>query len=282
MSVTTQSRYLMEHSDEGARIEAKTDIDATMIMLRQAGIKRGMRCLDVGCASGSTTRAMAGMTQPNLVCGLDSSLDRIQESRQRALAGGYGQPANNENPRGFGVQYVYSDAAKMPFEDDEFDFAWSRFLFEYLAEPMVVLREMLRVTRPGGRVVVADLDGNCIFHHPLPPPLKKGMDAVIQGAQTVGFDPWVGRKLHGYFCEAGLENVSVSVHPYHVFAGQIPHADRANWAGKLTMLRPVGEKVLGSVEAYDNFEAGFTDFLNDSNTFTYSTLMIASGTKAQR
>lgn len=276
----TQQQYLMESGDEGQRIEDKTDIDATMALLKRAGLRRGDRALDVGCASGSTTRAMAGLTAPNRVVGLDASDARVKEAMERAAADGYGSFDAATGGHTTGIRYVASKAEHMPFDDGAFDFTWARFLFEYLKEPRAVLREMIRVTRPGGLVAVADLDGNCILHHPLPEALEQDMRAVIRGAAAVGFDPNVGRKLFGYMVDEGLEEVKVDVLRYHLFAGQIGDADKDNWHQKLAGLRPVGERVLGSRERFDQFEEGFKVFLDDPRTFTYSVLMIAVGKKA--
>lgn len=257
--------YLMEHGGESKRIEAKTDIPWTRSLLELTGLRAGMKALDLGCASGSTTRAMAQLTDPALVMGVDLSEERLNFARERAAQGGSA------------IRYVQGNGEALPLEDDLVDYSWSRFLFEYLKKPEAVLKEMIRVTRPGGKVVVGDLDGNCIYHFPLPEDLERGMKAVMSAAATVGFDPYVGRKLYTFFYNAGLKDIKVHPMPYHCFAGPIPKADQDNWFTKLKVLAPVGAKALGSPEAYEHFAAKMREFLLRPDTFTYSTLLLVEG-----
>lgn len=257
--------YLMEHAGESERIERKTDIAWTTRQLEATGLAAGMSALDLGCASGSTTRAMARVTDPARVVGADQSEDRLAYAREVAAR------------EGLPIRYVQGDGAALPFEDGQFDYSWARFLFEYLADPQAVLAEMIRVTSPGGRVVVGDLDGNCIYHYPLSAELEAQMKAVMGAAARVGFDPHVGRKLFTFFKRAGLADVQVQILPYHCFAGPIPEADQANWWDKLKVLAPVGARALGSAEAYQRFADDMKRFLLAEDTFTYSTLILVSG-----
>lgn len=261
--------YLMEHDGESERIERKTDIEWTTRLLAGTGLVSGLRALDVGCASGSTTRAMARLTEPSLVTGLDLSAERLSYARRQAEA--HGQP----------IRYAEGNALEMPFDEGEFDYAWARFVFEYLKEPERALKEMIRVTAPGGLVVVGDLDGNCIYHYPLPAELEAQMNAVMKAAATVGFDPWVGRKLYTFFYDAGLKDIQVQLHGYHCFAGPIPEADQENWWAKLKVLAPVGAHALGSKEAYARFSDEMKAFLLREDTFTYSTLLLVRGRKGE-
>jgi ubiquinone/menaquinone biosynthesis C-methylase UbiE len=189
----------MESEREGARLEGKTDAAEAERQLRAVGLCDGMCALDVGCGSGAVTRVMARVAAPGRVVGLDASEQRV------ALAATLAEKA------GTAAEFVAGDATRMPFTDGEFDFAWSRFLFEYLPDRRAVLAEMRRVTRFGGVVVVADLDGQLSSFYPLEPDLaaewEKGLALIRRG----GFDPEVGRKLYAGFLAEGLEQLSVTV-----------------------------------------------------------------------
>jgi len=91
---------------------------------------------------------LAGLVGPGgRAVGVDSSRTVIEEARRRAAATGIES-----------AEFVRSDASTLDFPDATFDATRSDRLFQYLLEPHVVLREMARVTRPGGRVVVAETD----------------------------------------------------------------------------------------------------------------------------
>lgn len=103
------------------------------------------RLLDFGCGSMALTRAI-GAALPRLdVVGLDVLPDPPRD----------GRPAN--------VGYVRYDGARIPFPDGHFDAALAAAALHHAASVADALREMLRVTRPGGIAVVLDDS----FTHPL-------------------------------------------------------------------------------------------------------------------
>lgn len=55
------------------------------------------------------------------------------------------------------IRFQRADAEQLPFADDEFDIVLCRFALHHFEDPAVPLREMIRVCRPGGRIVVEDL-----------------------------------------------------------------------------------------------------------------------------
>jgi ubiquinone/menaquinone biosynthesis C-methylase UbiE len=54
------------------------------------------------------------------------------------------------------VDWVRGDVTELPFRDGQFSIVTSRFVFHHLPDPALALREMVRVSKPGGRIVVAD------------------------------------------------------------------------------------------------------------------------------
>jgi ubiquinone/menaquinone biosynthesis C-methylase UbiE len=55
------------------------------------------------------------------------------------------------------VSWQQGDVTQLPYPDDHFSIASSRFVFHHLEQPLRVLKEMVRVCKPGGRIVVADM-----------------------------------------------------------------------------------------------------------------------------
>jgi SAM-dependent methyltransferase len=198
--------YIMDNASEGERVEQKTDAALTTEQLKWAGLHIGDSVLDLGCAAGTTSRIMAGLVGPEgRVVGVDASSMRVEDARSRTTDAH--------------IEFVIGDAESIPLEDDSFDVCWSRFLFEYLPRPARVLREMIRVTRPGGSVVVSDLDGNCIWHAGMDDHLQREIAAAI-ATFGPGFDAEVGRKLPALFLASELSEVSLDIRPYHVVSGR--------------------------------------------------------------
>jgi ubiquinone/menaquinone biosynthesis C-methylase UbiE len=55
------------------------------------------------------------------------------------------------------VSWQQGDVTQLPYPDAHFSVVSSRFVFHHLEQPLIVLREMVRVCKPGGRIVVADM-----------------------------------------------------------------------------------------------------------------------------
>lgn len=101
--------------------------------------------LDVGCGSGEDVLSLAErLGAAALVVGLDASLERIDEAQRAAR-----NVALN-------VRFAVGDARSLPFPDGSFDVVRADGLLGVVLERARVLRELVRVTAPGGRVLVHD------------------------------------------------------------------------------------------------------------------------------
>jgi SAM-dependent methyltransferase len=105
----------------------------------------GMSVLDVGCGAGDDVRALAGIVGPTgKAVGLDLSSTMVEQARARA--------------RDLPVKFVQGSVYELPFPDDTFDASRSDRVFQHLDEPLQALQEMVRVTKPRGRINVVDPD----------------------------------------------------------------------------------------------------------------------------
>jgi ubiquinone/menaquinone biosynthesis C-methylase UbiE len=97
------------------------------------------RALDVGTGAGALALALAPLVRE--VVGIDLVPELLALARERA-------PAN--------VELVEGDGTALPFEDASFDLAGTLRTLHHVRRPELVLAELARVTRPGGRVLVVD------------------------------------------------------------------------------------------------------------------------------
>ncbi|MFC5260516.1 class I SAM-dependent methyltransferase [Kribbella qitaiheensis] len=112
-------------------------------LLRAAGIRDGDQVLDLGCGTGSTTRAAAWLAGSGTALGVDLSSPMLAIAERTAAA--IGLP---------NAHFAHVDAQVHPFADDEFDVVLSRTGSMFFADPAAAFSNLARATKPGGRLVL--------------------------------------------------------------------------------------------------------------------------------
>ncbi|QUY63422.1 bifunctional demethylmenaquinone methyltransferase/2-methoxy-6-polyprenyl-1,4-benzoquinol methylase UbiE [Gulosibacter molinativorax] len=165
----------------------------------------GQKVLDVACGTGTVSRILAD--HGSTVTGLDFSQGMINQAIER-----HGDQPN--------ITFQQGDATDLPFEDDTFDVTTVSFGIRNVQEPKKALAEMLRVTKPGGKILV------CEFSHPTNGLVRWGYDTYMNVAmpaivKLVSSDPeayeylfqsiqaWPEqREFAAWLREVGYENVA--------------------------------------------------------------------------
>jgi ubiquinone/menaquinone biosynthesis C-methylase UbiE len=170
--------------------------------LRFVPIRRGQRVLEVGCGTGVVLRDVAALVGAGgEVTGLDPS--RTLLARARRLAAG---------ARGAPLRLRHGTGDTLPFARARFDVALAITVILHVADPLRVVKELARVTRPGGRVGLQDQDfGLVAAAHPD----RALTDRILDGvAARIYEEPYSGRRLPGLLREAGLVDVRVLADVY--------------------------------------------------------------------
>jgi len=164
-------------------------------------IRAGHRVLDVGCGPGIDTRALAALVGASgRVTGVD--IDAGMVSKASALA--------REAGLDHYVDHQAIDAHTLPFERVTFDASRSERVFQHAAEPKKLLAEMIRVTKPGGWVVVGDTDHTTISFDADDMRLEWRMRETRAFSFANGA---IGRSLPRLFEEAGLIDIAIEAFP---------------------------------------------------------------------
>jgi SAM-dependent methyltransferase len=107
-----------------------------------AGVKPGDRVLDVGCGTGALTQALVARAGPAAVSAVDPSETLVAACRAAAP----------------GADVRRASAEQLPFPDDTFDATVSQLVVNFMSDAPAGVREMRRVTRPGGVVASCTWD----------------------------------------------------------------------------------------------------------------------------
>ena len=126
-----------------AELPVHSEANGMARMLAAASVTPAMKVLDVACGPGIVACAVAA--QAAQVTGIDLTPAMIAQARERQRS------LKLEN-----IDWQVGDATRLPFAAGAFDVVLTRYSFHHMPDPAVVLREMKRVCRNGGRVVVID------------------------------------------------------------------------------------------------------------------------------
>ncbi|HKV81910.1 MAG TPA: methyltransferase domain-containing protein [Candidatus Sulfotelmatobacter sp.] len=259
--------YIMEDPREAARLEAKVDPQGWVQKYLAHRVRPGAKVLSVGCGPGVILREVSELHPSVHATGMDISADRVREAIQR----------NRENPR---LNFVRGDAQAMQLPSSSFDLVYSRMLLQYLREKEKAVAEMVRVCKPGGVVLLQDLDGQLLWHYPEDTSVQRAVEKVLAALAPTGFDPFVGRKLFWLAQKAGLKKVDAQIESYHLIAGAIEKHILKQWELKLDIAKSQMAKVLGSKAEAEEQIQRFLEYLCRPDTLTYSVQFTVSGEKA--
>ena len=187
----------IEHAERlELRAQAADEVAARNEYIRILGVHTGEQVLEIGCGSGAVTRALAKHIAPNgKVVGLDASGALLPIARRLANEAGLGNL----------IEFRHGDCRNLPFRDNSFDVVLTVTTLSHVPNVDRALQEIVRVTRPGGRLGIFDLDGDSLLiSHPDRACTRKIVAAFADGGLVNG---WMMRTLAGVLSGLGIEDV---------------------------------------------------------------------------
>ena len=193
---TPQVEYALGHSSrELDRLAFQGSVFApfTLQLFTQAGIKPGMRVLDVGSGSGDVSFLVADLVgKDGHVLGVDRSAEAVERARARAIRRNYSN-----------VSFALGDPSAMPF-DQPFDAIVGRFVLMYQDDPVWSLREITKHLRANGLVVFQELDSSTCRSCPAVPVFEEAARWLREALRGSGARPDLGLEMHSLFLDSGL------------------------------------------------------------------------------
>ncbi len=189
-----------------------------------AGVATGGTALDVGCGPGALTRELVNRLGPDAVTAVDPSESFVAAAKERLP----------------GVTVQRGAAENLPFADERFDAALAQLVVHFMSDPAAGLREMRRVTRPGGTVAA------CVWDHaggrgPLSPlwDAARELDSGVEG------ESFLAGARHGHLAEL-FEAAGLHVIYDGVLEVGVQHPTFEEWWEPFTLgVGPAGGYIMG-------------------------------------
>lgn len=156
----------------------------------------GQRVLDAGAGAGEVARKLAALVAPGgSVVALDRSAATVAVARERH--------------DGSAVDYRTGDVTALDFRDGEFDGVRCERVLQHLPEPDEAIRELIRVTRAGGRICLVDTDWESVAFDGVPVELVAAMRSHFF-ARAATHQRDMGRTLRRRLVRAGVHEVEAT------------------------------------------------------------------------
>ena len=185
---------------ERLKILSRVMHESAVEVFERAGIGEGMTCLDVGCGSGDVTLDLARRVGPKgKVVGADIDSTKLDLCRADA------RDLNIGN-----VEFRMVDILERP-TSAEFDVVHARFLLTHLSDPGGAVDVFYDYLRPGGMVIVQDIDFTGLFVYPDSRAFRRYHELYCTAVRNRGGDPDIGPRLPLLLKERGFADVQVTV-----------------------------------------------------------------------
>jgi SAM-dependent methyltransferase len=193
--------YLIRGGLEGRerlRVLGRVMQPNTLALLQRAGVGPGLRCLDVGCGGGDVTRDLSRMVDGSgSVVGIDVDATKIDLARSES-----GDATN--------VEFRVGDVTA-GLGSEEYDVVYTRFVLTHLRDPAALVAHMRAALRPGGRLIVEDIDYRGSFCEPEREEFERYEEIYVETARRNGGDPDIGLRLPRMLVDAGFDHVRPQV-----------------------------------------------------------------------
>jgi ubiquinone/menaquinone biosynthesis C-methylase UbiE len=179
----TQTNIVWEHERE---------------LLRRHGLRRGMRVADICCGIGDFAVLLHKEFRPEIIVAVDHSRPFLQYAIQMAKEFGISD-----------IEYQYGDAANLFLSANTFDFVTSRLSLQIFDQPELILRELMRICRPGGRVYLTNEMMSHNYGYPRHESVSWTYAQTLKMLASLGMDLSIGPKMLSLLTDMGFEDVQM-------------------------------------------------------------------------
>lgn len=203
------STYVHGYSGrEAARLNDQAETLETLLHCDTL-FPEGSFVLEAGCGVGAQTRIIAPKNPSSDFISVDISENSLSE------AGRVIQSLDIKN-----VKFQQADIYKLPFNDFTFDAVFVCFVLEHLHKPLLALRELKRVLKHGGLIMVIEGDHGSTFFYPDSTLAHAAIKCQVTLQQQHGGNSNIGRELYPIMKAAGFSAVEVLPRMVYVDAGK--------------------------------------------------------------
>ncbi|MBN2348540.1 MAG: methyltransferase domain-containing protein [Bacteroidales bacterium] len=194
----------------------------------------GSLVLEAGCGVGALTKIMAAKNPGSGFISIDLSEDSLSEARNTIRSLGIKN-----------VEFKQADIFNLPFQENSFDYVIVCFVFEHLDKPLPALKNLKRVLKTGGTMILIEGDHGSTFFYPDSIYAHAVIDCQIILQKQNGGNSNIGRELYPLLKSAGFSDISVTPRMVYVDAGKPELVEGFIKNTFTAMIEGIGDKATG-------------------------------------
>ncbi len=233
--------------------------------LRWFGLRDGMHLLEVGSGPGFITEALLEALPTAQVTGIEIDQSLTADAERLLRARGLSR-----------FHYINASVTASNLPDNSFDFAYARLVFQHLPDPNTAAAEVRRLLKPGGRLVITDIDLELMgVIDPMPEAYPMLRDKRERFIASRGSNRRIGRDLWKVLARAGFTDLGLEIITAHSDEAGIESFRDEYDADALAPLVSLG---VFSADDLDAARASVAEFLAN-DPYLLVALMMVSGVK---
>ena len=234
--------------------------------LRNFGLREDMSVLEVASGPGFYSEKLLELLPRGKLTCLEIEEEYVRHAKEYlggTASGGY--------------EVEQGSVLDLPYASNTFDFVVARLIFHHLSDPMRAINELVRVLKPGGKLVIADYDAKTAhFLYPIIPGSEMIHEKAVRAHAARGGDAYVGRKLWSLMTDANLTGIDLEAVVMH--SGEAG-MDSCETQFDPTRLLPLVRAGVIAEHEYAAYAEGTSKFLASPDSFYMNILILACGTK---
>lgn len=259
--------YVHGYSDREATRLADQASTLTQILHHDTRFPPQSLILEAGCGTGAQTGIITSKNPDSQFFSVDISLESLNIARDRIRSS-----PDTSSPKQ--IFFEQADILNLPYQDETFDHVFICFVLEHLPDPVKALKELRRVLRSEGTIMVIEGDHGSVFFYP---PSQAAMEAIqtqIDLQQSTHGDACIGRRLSPLLKAGGFSEIRISPRMVYVDVDRPHLVDGFTRKTFTAMIEGVKEEAMRrGLITRERFEEGIADLhrtCEPDGTFCYT------------
>ena len=210
---------------------------------------KGSVILEAGCGVGAQTRIIAKNNADSVFVSVDISSMSLEKAKHAT-----------KDEQLSNVEFVLADILDLPFQDGHFDHIFVCFVLEHLEHPIKAIKELYRVLKPNGTLMMIEGDHGSTYFYPDSLEAQKAVQAQVTLQRQQGGNANIGRELYPILKTSGFDTISVSPRQVYVDDTKISLKEGFIRNTFTAMIKGVSEDIIAhKIMSKDEIEKGIDD-----------------------